>query len=342
MGTPPQPGGAHAREGATAVTGHDETSGSGGDVVELGADVFALDTRMSGFAGITAAYLVRSERPCLVETGTATSADQVVALLAGLGVGPADLATIAVTHIHLDHAGGVGDLAASFPRARIVVQERGAAHLADPTRLLASARRVFGPVLDDVFGLLAPTPADRLDVVDELGSVDLGGGRRLEVFHSPGHASHHVGLLDSATGDLYVGDAAGVYVPETAQLRPATPPPDFDLELALGSLDAFAARQPTRLLFSHFGPVSDVGGSLAGAADELHAWVAAARTARAEGLDLDHALARVVELTAARYPGWGDDPAVADKFEFLSSERANVTGILRYLDRAEPAGSGLA
>lgn len=109
-----------------------------------------------------------------------------------------------VTHIHLDHAGGAGDIAAMYPQAEIVVHERGARHLADPARLMASARMVYGDALDGLFG-----------------------------------------LIDSVSGDLYVGDAAGVYIPETADLRPATPPPDFDLATALNSLRTFAALRPT-------------------------------------------------------------------------------------------------
>ncbi len=146
-----------------------------------------------------------------------------------------------VTHIHLDHAGGVGDIASMFPSAEVVVHEKGARHLVDPTRLMASARMVYGDALDVLFGELAPVPADRLRALDDVGEVDLGDGRRLESYYSPGHAKHHVGLLDSVSGDLYVGDAAGVYIPETGDLRPATPPPDFDLDVALASIGRFAA-----------------------------------------------------------------------------------------------------
>jgi glyoxylase-like metal-dependent hydrolase (beta-lactamase superfamily II) len=227
-------------------------------IADLGHDVFQIDTRMAGYDGITAGYLIRSERPCLVETGTAPSAPVVRDALAQLGVGPADLATVVVTHIHLDHAGGTGDIAAMYPSAEIVVHERGARHLADPSRLMASARMVYGDELDGLFGTLAPTPAERIRTVEQTGVVDLGGGRRLDSHYSPGHAKHHVGLIDSATGDLYVGDAAGVYIQETGDMRPATPPPDFDLDVALGSLHMFGALQPTRLLFSHFGPVTAV------------------------------------------------------------------------------------
>src|SRR5262247_1029938 len=202
-------------------------------VTPLGHEVYEIDTRMAGYSQITAGYLIRADRPCLVETGTAPSAPVVRDALAGLGVGPGDLATVVVTHIHLDHAGGVGDIAGLFPRAEIVVHERGARHLADPSRLMSSARQVYGDALDALFGELAATPADRITAVEEQGSIDLGGGRRLDSHYSPGHAKHHVGLIDSASGDLYVGDAAGVFIKETQDLRPATPPLDFDHAVAM-------------------------------------------------------------------------------------------------------------
>jgi glyoxylase-like metal-dependent hydrolase (beta-lactamase superfamily II) len=300
--------------------------------VDLGDEVWLIDTRMGGYDGITAGYLIRGERPCLVETGAARSADEVVEGLAALGVGADDLATIVVTHIHLDHAGGVGTLAAAFPNAQVVVHEAGARHLADPSRLMRSARMVFGDVLDELFGTLLPTDAARIRVLADGDAIDLGGGRSLASFDSPGHARHHVGLLDSLTGDLYTGDAAGVWTPETGDLRPATPPPDFDLEAALGSLERMRERQPTRLLFSHFGPVSDVGTTLDRSVEELRLWVELVREARADGLDLDHAVVRVRERTAERY-ALRSVPEVEHKIEVLSSTEADVAGIWHWLDR---------
>src|ERR1039458_3093997 len=227
---------------------------------------------MAGYQGITAGCLILSDRPCLVETGTAPSAPVVRDALTELGIGPADLATVVVTHIHLDHAGGAGDIAVMYPQAEIVVHERGARHLAAPSRLMASAGMVYGSALDGLFGEMAPTPADRIRTVEERGTIDLGGGRRLDSHYSPGHAKHHVGLIDSVSGDLYVGDAAGVYIPESADLRPATPPPDFDLDTALGSLRMFASLRPQRLLFSHYGPVPDVEETLARSSEEMRLW----------------------------------------------------------------------
>jgi len=306
-------------------------------VIDLGHEVFQVDTRMAGYDGITASYLIRGDRPCLVETGTAPSAPVVRDALASLDVGAGDLATIVVTHIHPDHAGGTGDLAQMFPSAEVVVHELGARHLADPSRLMASARMVWGSELDSLFGTLAPTPHERIRAVDQIGVVDLGGGRRLESHYSPGHARHHVGLVDSVSGDLYVGDAAGLYIQETGDMRPATPPPDFDLEVALESLRMFAALQPTRLLFSHFGPVTAVDQALDTAAAEIRVWVEETRQARKAGLDLDHAAAMVAERTRQRYRALSEDGSaeVAAKYDRISSATANVAGIMHWLDKAE-------
>jgi glyoxylase-like metal-dependent hydrolase (beta-lactamase superfamily II) len=312
------------------------------DITDLGHEVFQIDTAMAGYPGITDAYLIRSDRPCLVETGTAPSAAVVRDAVASLGVGPRDLASVVVTHIHLDHAGGAGDIAAMFPAASIVVHHRGARHLADPSRLMASARQVYGSSLDRLFGALSPVPSSRLVALEDTGSfVDLGGGRRLSSWYSPGHAKHHVGLLDSVSGDLYVGDAAGIYIPATGDVRPATPPPDFDLSVALRSLSLFDSLGPSRLLFSHYGPVTSVAATLERSAEELRVWVAETRAARGLGLDLDHAVAMVVDRTKSRYVA--PDPETAAKFDSIGGAESNVTGIMYWLSKLESgSGSGSA
>ncbi|WP_026415343.1 MBL fold metallo-hydrolase [Actinomadura oligospora] len=304
-------------------------------ITPLGGDVYEIDTRMAGYSGITAGYLILSDRPCLVEPGTAGSAPIVKAALDELGVSASDLATVVVTHIHLDHAGGVGDIAEMYPGAEVVVHEKGARHLASPERLMRSARMVYGDLLDTLFGELKPTEATRIRAVEDTGVIDLGGGRRLESHYSPGHAKHHVGLVDSATGDLYVGDAAGIYIPETADVRPATPPPDFDLDTALASLDKFKALGPSRLLFAHYGPVTEVDDTLDRSAEELRVWVDVVRAAHDENPELDHAVAMVRDRTDDRYRITADDvdPDLAFKYEVLNSTESNVAGIIHALNR---------
>jgi glyoxylase-like metal-dependent hydrolase (beta-lactamase superfamily II) len=304
-------------------------------VTPLGNEVFQIDTEQSGYPGITAGYLIRGSKPCLVETGTASSAETVIAALNTVGIQKDDLATIVVTHVHLDHAGGAGHLTSHFPKAQLIAHERGARHLVDPSRLMASARRVFGQLLDDVMGELLPTPAERVISLGDVGKIDLGDGRSLNTYYAPGHASHHIGLVDSATGDLYVGDAAGVYIQETKTQRPATPPPDFDLEVTLKSIELFRSLAPTRLLFSHYGPVAEVDETLDGSIEELRLWVELVRDARTEHLALDHAVAMIREKTHERYQRLFNDPALSHRFEELNSTEANIVGINRWLDKIE-------
>ena len=215
--------------------------------------VVQIDTLLGGWGEVTAGYLVEGPEPCLGETGSQSSLPTVLAELDALGLGPADLATVVVTHIHLDHAGGVGDIAAAFPRATVLVHEKGARHLVDPDRLVRSAALVYGDLLDALYGRLTPTPADRVRVLGDGEEIRIGPGRTLTSIDSPGHAKHHLGLHDSESGLLFVGDAVGVRLPRVGVLRPATPPPDFDLDLALQSLQRFAARRPAAPGLAHYG-----------------------------------------------------------------------------------------
>jgi glyoxylase-like metal-dependent hydrolase (beta-lactamase superfamily II) len=272
--------------------------------------VVQIDTLLGGWGEVTAGYLVEGPEPCLVETGSQSSLPTVLAELDALGLGPADLATVVVTHIHLDHAGGVGDIAAAFPRATVLVHEKGARHLVDPDRLVRSAALVYGDLLDALYGRLTPTPADRVRVLGDGEEIRIGPGRTLTSIDSPGHAKHHLGLHDSESGLLFVGDAVGVRLPQVGVLRPATPPPDFDLDLALQSLQRFAARRPAGLALAHYGVTpGDPLDLLAEAASTLQGWAAVAEAAFRDGRDiaaaLDEALTQPAPcLMCAETPVW--------------------------------------
>jgi glyoxylase-like metal-dependent hydrolase (beta-lactamase superfamily II) len=250
-----------------------------------------------------------------------------MAALTELGVGADDLASVVVTHIHLDHAGGVGDVAAAFPEATVYVHELGARHLADPTRLVDSAGRVYGDLLDSLYGRLAPTPAARIHALDDGEALEIGGGRQLTAVHSPGHAKHHLGLLDSGSGLLFVGDAVGVRLPDVGVLRPATPPPDFDLELALGSLQRFAERSPSALALAHFGVLPAAPADALAEADEaLRRWAEVAERAWQSGESVDDALEAAFGAAHAQ-------------MEILNGIHSNAAGLRRWLEkRPQPEG----
>ena len=294
--------------------------------------VLEIDTLLGGWERVTAGYLIDGPAPVLIETGSQSSVPVLLAALGKVGVGPDDLAGIAVTHIHLDHAGGVGDVARAFPSATVYVHEKGARHLADPSRLIDSAARVYGPLLDSLYGRMDPTDAARLHVVADGEEIEVGPGRTLVAVDSPGHAKHHVGFHDSESGVLFAGDAIGVKLPDAGVLRPATPPPDFDLDLALNSLRKFGARRPSGLALAHYGLLESPEELLAEADDTLRQWAETAETAFREGLDIAAALSARFDASLQ-----GVDPAHREKLETLNGVHSNAAGFRRWLEGREKA-----
>jgi glyoxylase-like metal-dependent hydrolase (beta-lactamase superfamily II) len=303
------------------------------DTVTIAPQIRQIDTLLGGHDCLTAGFLVEGPRPALVETGARSSTETVRRHLRELGLGPDDLAWIILTHVHLDHAGAVGDLAADFPSATVVVHERGARHLADPTRLVDSAARVYGELLDSLYGRMLPVAPERILAAGDGQRIDLGGGRRLTMVESPGHAKHHQAILDEETGTLLVGDAVGVLLPGAPALRPAVPPPDFDLELSVASLHRFAALRPHQVVLTHYGPLPDAAGGLVEAEETLRRWVEVAeRVSReSEGAGIEEVAAALTEAFVPP-PGAIDETARA-RMELLNGVHSNAAGIVRYLQR---------
>ena len=294
--------------------------------------VVEIDTLLGGWDRVTAGYLVEGPSPVLVETGSQSSVPALLAALERLGIGAGDLAGIAVTHIHLDHAGGVGDLARAFPRATVYVHEKGARHLADPTRLVASAAQVYGDLLDSLYGRLDPTPPERIHVLADGEEVAIGPGRVLRSIDSPGHAKHHLALHDSDSGLLFAGDAVGVRLPDAGVLWPATPPADFDLELACASIGKFAELRPSGVALAHYGLLPDPVGMLDEAEDGLRRWAEVAEAAWREGRDIATALQESFGLDETI------ERSARERMETLNGVHSNAAGLRLWLERRDGAG----
>jgi len=309
------------------------TPGSAGTVI--GPGVTQIDTRLGGWEQVTAGYLIGGPEPVLIETGSQSSVPALLAALGDLGVGPDDLAGVAVTHIHLDHAGGVGDVAEAFPHATVYVHPAGARHLADPTRLVDSAARVYGPLLDSLYGRLAPTAPERIRILDDGDEVVVGSDTVLTCIDSPGHAKHHLALHDARSGLLFAGDAVGVRLPDAGVLRPSTPPPDFNLDQAVTSLHRFAERRPAGLALAHYGLLPDAGAVLDEAEETLRRWAAVAEAAWRAGADIAAALdeAFAADLTTV-------DEEHRVKLETLNGVHSNAAGFRRWLDQRHGHGPG--
>jgi glyoxylase-like metal-dependent hydrolase (beta-lactamase superfamily II) len=315
---------------------HDPESGEAVSAVppprRIADGVLEIDTMLGGWERVTAGYLIEGSAPVLIETGSQTSVPVLLAALAQIGVGPAELAGVAVTHIHLDHAGGVGNVAKAFPAATVYVHEKGARHLADPTRLIDSAARVYGGLLDSLYGRLDPTPVERLHVLEDEEVIEVSPDRSLVAVDSPGHAKHHVGLHDSLSGVLFAGDAVGVKLPDGGVLRPSTPPPDFDLDQAITSLGRFAARRPSGIALAHYGLLEQPEELLAEAEETLRQWADTAEKAYREGTDIADAL-------SARFdPLLGDiEPEHKEKLDIMNGVHSNAAGFRRWLEGRDKA-----
>ena len=298
--------------------------------VEIANGVFQIDTKLGGWDHVTSAYLIDGDAPVLIEVGSQSSVKVVLQELSQLGVGSEDLATIALTHIHLDHAGGTGEISKAFPKAQILVHERGARHLADPSRLNTSAALVYGDLLESLYGRLEPTPAERIDSVGGGDLISVSKDRSLVVIDSPGHAKHHLGFFDPLSGILFTGDAAGVLLPGLTSLRPATPPADFDAEKAFDSLGKFKSFRPNSLAFAHYGLYDRASEILDEADESLRAWVEVAKHAFCNGLDIES------ELTSAFAKDKNHtDEIVFERLDLLNGVHSNAMGLKMWLESQE-------
>src|SRR5213596_1750672 len=209
-----------------------------------------IDLHHLGRERIIASYLLDTDNgPALFDCGPSTTIEALKAGLAERGLSLTDVRHLLLSHIHLDHAGAAGVLVREHPELQVHVSEVGAPHLVDPSRLEASARRLYGDEFDALWGELAPVPEAN---VHPVGAETLG----LTTFPTPGHASHHVCYLDGE-GTLYAGDAAGVRIQPSRFVLPPTPPPELDLVHWSTSLDEIERRRPQRLALIHFGVAED-------------------------------------------------------------------------------------
>jgi glyoxylase-like metal-dependent hydrolase (beta-lactamase superfamily II) len=225
-----------------------------------------IDLLHQGAERIIGSYLFETpEGPALFDCGPSSCLGRLKEGLRERGLELTDLRHLLLSHIHLDHAGATGVLVREHPALQVHVSEIGAPHLVDPTRLEASARRLYGDTFDALWGELAPVPQENVRIA---GQQVLG----LDCFPTPGHARHHVCYLD-AHGTLYAGDAAGVRIQPDRLVLPPTPPPDFDLEDWNRTLDEIGRRAPKRLALVHFGVADDPERHLAELRQRLEDWV---------------------------------------------------------------------
>ena len=235
----------------------------------IGKNLFQVELNTGGIKQLICSYVITGSKPTLVESGPTNSVPALIEAIAELNIKFEDIQYVAVTHIHLDHGGGVGTLLKTLQKAQVIVHPRGAPHLVDPEPLWPSSQSVLGYV-SEVFGKPEPVPIDRIITMTE-GNIDLGDGAKLLVTETLGHASHNLSFQEPFNGGVFPGDAAGTYLPDCGVVVPTTPPP-FHLESALASLDKLISLNPTALYFSHFGRANDAVNRLKTYKHQLQLW----------------------------------------------------------------------
>ena len=220
----------------------------------LAAGIDYIDLQFLGKPEIIATVVLQGARGlALIDPGPSTTLEHLQRSLKRKGLGVADISQILLTHIHLDHAGATGSLLKLNPAIDVFVHERGAPHLANPERLLASASRLYGADMGPFWGEFLAVPSERLHELSG-GETIHAGGRDLQVAYTPGHASHHVSYFDASSRVAFVGDTAGIRRGTGAYVMPPTPPPDIDLEAWRISEGRILAWDPDTLFLTHFGP----------------------------------------------------------------------------------------
>ena len=254
-----------------------------------------MDLNWNGLPGQVASYIFDGDGAlAVVETGPTRTLPAVLDALRELGREPAEVTHLLVTHVHLDHAGGAGALLQHMPHARVHVHPLGAPHLEHPSRLMASARQLYGDRMDALWGDMVPVPRHRLVVLQHGDEVRIGG-RRLRAVETPGHASHHHAYHDPDARLVFTGDVAGIRLGRVPYVYAPTPPPDIDMDAWQESIRRLRALEPELLLLTHFGGADDPAWHLDELAARLRAWAAWTEAQAAAGAD-----ARTMAASLAR------------------------------------------
>lgn len=290
--------------------------------------IHTLDLEFMGAPGVIGCFLA----PCpeggfvLLESGPASTLETLETAAGAAGFGLADLRAVAVTHVHLDHAGAAGALARRTG-ATVLAHPEGARHLLDPAaKLLPSAERLYGNMMEPLWGRTEPVPSDRLRQVAH-GEAVVVGGLELRAWHTPGHAVHHIAWQ---VGDaIATGDVAGVRFAPATHVLPPTPPPDIDLHAWRRSLELLRELRPARLLLTHFDAFDDPRRHLDELDGRLVRWSELAGRAAAAGSDRRALAAELLALDEAEMAAADVPPDAEQRYRRLCPMDANAAGLLR-------------
>ena len=257
-------------------------------------DLYYFESRTVSPFAVSGVYVIVRSEVALIEAGTSISAPHLLKAIEGLGIDLERVTTLIPTHVHLDHAGGAGWLVEKLPHLKVWVHHRGLKHLADPSRLIESAKVLYGSKenITLLHGEILPIPMDNLVGIED-GYIPLAGGPDLQTLDTPGHAPHHLAIFDPVSKSLFCGEALGHYLPECRLLYPAVAPPGFDLETSRATIEKLRAVNPARISFSQFGWREDSEWVFSEISRQLDFFARLIKTGMDQGLDVEGILDRL-------------------------------------------------
>ena len=244
-------------------------------ITKIEKHLYLIDVEAARIKDFIASYILKGRHVAIVETGPASSVPNLLFGLKELNINPEEVTYVAVSHIHLDHGGGVGTLMKYLPKAKVIVHRRGASHMANPEKLWTQARDVLGSVAE-MYGKPEPVPEEKIIAATDGMNFDIGNNVELKVVETLGHASHHLSYYETLSEGIFTGDAAGIYLNELGVVVPTTPPP-FRLDIALESLGKLINLKPRHLYYSHFGKADKPIAKLQSYAQQLKLWAKIAK-----------------------------------------------------------------
>ncbi len=305
-------------------------------VTQISAGAWQISLPFLGEEEIIGSYLLAGENElAIIDPGPASTLESLLKAIRATGFDPQDVTHILLTHVHLDHAGATGSLVRQLPKAQVYVHSKGAPHLIDTSKVVASATRIYGERMRLLWGEIESTPEERLHSI-EGGDILKVAGRRLEVHYTPGHAVHHVIFFDVHSGELFVGDLAGVKLPGIDYIKPPTPPPDLDLEAWSDSISLARSLRPDILYLAHFGAVKDVAQHFGRLREKLSAWGDFVLEAMRKGRSEAEIIALLIEKTQPELQRVARDPHMLQRYEIASNYQMTAQGYMRYWHKKHP------
>ena len=242
------------------------------DVVGFENNIYQIDVFMENKPGKMSCYYIDSSNPILIEVGPSNSFPYLIASLESLGINEVNRS--AMTHLHLDHIGGIGHLVEKFEEHFVYIHELGLKHLPNPEKLWKAVSEIYTEEwLVENWGKIKPTPTERIKTLNDKDLIDLGNKRKLKAYHDPGHAKHHYSFYDETSKTLFIGDTLGLIYPHGDFVQPNLPPPDFNKEVLINTLEKFEKLELANLALAHFGIHKNPYELIINAKESIEIWV---------------------------------------------------------------------